>query len=310
MRDWGGLFAVLLLVMACSAPLLAEQPEAQTVDNTRKKLVANNLRGDLLEVHFLDIGQGDGMFVRTPGGKNYLIDCGPRSAYKKIVPYLKYLKVKELDGVLLTHSHMDHMGSLYKLSNDIPIKMVYSSGYFHTSKHNEKTLARLEEKKIKMSELKRGDRLELDEDVVLTVVHPPRNWKPYDSELNDYSVVTRLSYGDIDFLLTGDAERKAEKAMMKGNVVLRSEFLKVGHHGSNTASSKKFLEAVSPLFAIISCGVDNKFKHPHEETLNGLKARDATILRTDESGTIGIYTNGERVMIKIKGKNWQPEVSD
>ena len=305
-RFW---FVALILFLSCSTTTFAEQPTGPQRDDPRQKLIANTLKGKLLEVHFVDVGQGDAIFIRTPGGKDYLIDTGPRGARRTLIPYLRYLKVKKLEAVLLTHSHMDHVGALYYIADEFEIGTVYSSGYFHPSKHNAKTLTRLEEKGIKLKTLKRGNRVELDKEIILKAVHPPAEWEPFNSDLNDYSVATRLTYGDIDFLLVGDAERKAEKSMLKGKVVLRSEFLKVGHHGSSTASTDDFLDAVSPFFAVIQCGVNNKFKHPHADVVQRLKDRDITIMRTDENGTIGVYTDGKRIMIKIKGKPTEEPVS-
>jgi len=294
----GSAVSVLLLTLASVAEEKRENP--------RKRLVANNLSGPLLEVHFLDIGQGDAIYIRTPGGRHYMVDTGTRSSRRMVVPYLKYLKVEKLDGVLITHSHLDHVGGLFYIAEAIPIGTFYHSGYVHEGTHNEKTVARLKKKKVPFKKVRAGDVLELDQGVFMNVFHPPANWTAYDSELNDFSVVVKLTYGDIDFLLTGDAEKKSEKSMLKRKLALKSEFLKVGHHGSNTATTTAFLETVDPLYAIVSCGAGNKFKHPHPETMEALRKRDTTVLRTDQNGTIGVYTNGKRIMIKIKGKDWQP----
>lgn len=303
MRRFPTLVFVLFLV-AGSLPALAQQPPVQ--ESGRKRLVANELEGPLLEVHFLDVGQGDSMYVRTPNMKNYLIDVGTRSARKQIIPYLKYLDVKKLDGILISHSHDDHAGALFHILEAIPVDAVYSSGYFHNSGRNRKALKLMEEKKVVMKKLRAGDTFELDKGVKVAVYHPPTAWDGEVEGPNDMSVVLRLSYGEIDFMLTGDAEKRSEKEILKQKYVLKSEFLKVGHHGSDTSTSNEFLAAVEPLYAVISCGVDNKFNHPHADTMKRLKAHDVTILRTDHSGTFGVYTNGKRIMIKIKGKDWQP----
>ena len=300
-----GFLMLAVLVLGFSGPLHAQEGVQESAQG-RQRLVANSLSGSLLEVHFLDVGQGDAIYIRTPGEKHYLVDTGTRGARRKIIPYLKYLKVEKLSGVLITHSHLDHAGSLYYLADAFPIETIYSSGYFHGGSHNKKTLARLKEKKIPMKVLRGGDVLEWEKDVKVNVYHPPKDWSGNMEDPNNMSVVVRLSYKDIDFLLTGDAEKHSEKEILKHKYELKSEFLKVGHHGSETSSYATFLDTVQPLFAVISCGEGNKFKHPHQDTLDKLRARDVTILRTDQNGTIGVYTDGKRLMIKIKGKDWQP----
>jgi beta-lactamase superfamily II metal-dependent hydrolase len=300
------LWVLLLFFGTCCTPsaTIAEQPGSGHEGS--KRLLANTLKGPIMEVHFIDVGQGDAILIKTPEDKNYLIDAGPTSARKTLIPYLKYVRVKRIEAILISHSHLDHTGAMLALLDAFEVGAVYSSGYFHPARHNKKVLDKIEALKIKFREVRRGEELKLDHKIVLSFLHPPKKWEAGRADPNDFSVATRLSFGDIDFLLPGDAEKKAEKEMLKGGVVLRSEFLKLGHHGSETATTDPFLEAVSPLYAIISCGVDNKFKHPHDPTLQKLKARNITIMRTDEHGTIGVYTNGKRIMIKLKGKTPEP----
>jgi competence protein ComEC len=294
-------FVLLLFVLGCSAGFPARAQEKNTTP-----LIANSLQGPLLEVHFLDAGQGDAIYVRTPGGKHYMVDTGTRSSRRTVVPYLKYLKVDKLTGVLITHGHADHIGGLYYIAGEIPVETLLYSGHIHPGKHNAKTIKLLDEQGTKKKALRRGDKVELDEGVTMEVFSPPKEWNLDVEDANNGSVVVKLTYGEIDFILTGDAEKHAEREMVKQKLALKSEFLKVGHHGSKTATTLPFLELVDPLYAVISCGQNNKFKHPHAETLEALKKQGATILRTDQNGTIGVYTNGKRIMIKIKGKSVEP----
>lgn len=330
MRSKGVFLFLFLLVFSCatvrggepSSTLVSGQAAAQLQDGAksvlegtppkkspekrRALLVAPNLTGKLLEVHFLDIGQGDCALIKTPGDKHYLIDTGNRSARKKILPYLRYLKIDRLDGIVISHSHSDHVGSLLEILKNVPVLAVYSSGYFHENKYNLKVLKYIEKNRIPFKTLRRRDRLELDQGVMAEVLHPPRDWDPEKVDLNDFSVVLRLSYGEVDFLFTGDCEKKCENSILAQKLAKESEFLKVGHHGARTSSTDAFLDSVRPLYAVISCGVNNPFGHPHKSTLDRLQLRNITIMRTDESGTIAVYTNGKRIMIKIKGKGWVP----
>lgn len=220
-------------------------------------------------------------------------------------PYLRKLGVKKMD-ILLTHSHADHAGSLIYLLKAFEVETLYSSGYFHGAKFIAKGLKKAKEMGVKMVAVKRGDSVDLEEGFTIKVMHPPKEWDLEVEDLNNTSVVTQVSYGEIDFLLTGDAEIKAERSMLRAKLDLRSEFLKIGHHGSKTATTEPFLNRVQPIFGVVSCGANNMFKHPHPETLTKLKSRDIAILRTDEAGTIVVSTDGKKVTIKVMGKEPKP----
>jgi competence protein ComEC len=220
--------------------------------------------------------------------------------------YLQELGIRELDGVLISHSHMDHAGGLPHLLDRIPVRTILFSGYMHTTKFNLKLLEKIKGKDIEVRALKAGDQFELDQEIMVRVLHPPGEWDPAGLNVNDYSVVIRLSYKEVDFLFTGDAEHPSERQILKTAHELQSEFLKVGHHGSNTATGEDFLARVAPLFAVISCGARNQFNHPHAPALKRLGDQGVTILRTDENGTVMAFTNGIKIMIKVKGKAWHP----
>lgn len=287
-----GFALVVLLAAACAhaAPGAPTGFEAPPVGD------------ESLEVHFMDVGQGDGMLIRTPDGKNYLLDTGTAGARRQIFPYFEKLGIERLDGIIISHSHADHAGGLYHFAGKFEVDALYSSGFFHATGRNSKALKRLVDLKVEHKKLRRGDTVELGGGVVLKVLHPPTHWKARPAQLNDFSLILRLSYGEIDFLMTGDAEKAAENAVLKAELELKSEFLKVGHHGSHTSSTPRFLDAVAPIYAVISCGRNNQFSHPHEPTINKLtKDRNIKVYRTDEQGTIVVRTNGKEFEIRTLG---------
>lgn len=286
-------FMVLVVLATSCAHGTPEQPSGP------QQPIA--LDGAALEVHFMDVGQGDGMLIRTPAGENYLLDTGPSGARRQIFPYFESLGIKALDGIIISHSHSDHTGGLYHFAGKFEIGTLYSSGFFHATKSNDEALKRLASIGVKHRKIRRGDTIELG-GAVIKVLHPPGHWKPRESQINDFSLMLRLSYGEIDFLLTGDAEKAAERAVLKAGLEVESEFLKVGHHGSFTSTSAPFLDAVAPIYAVISCGRKNRFDHPHVVTLDKLtKGRNIKLYRTDEQGTIVVRTDGSRVEIKTLG---------
>ena len=285
--------AVLLVVTAC----------AHTASPISAAGHATEKSGGLLEVHFMDVGQGDGMLIRTPDGKNFLLDTGRSGARRQIFPYLEKLGITRLDGIIISHSHSDHAGGLYHFAGQFEIGVLYSTGFFHPSGTNERALKRLLAMKIEHRKLKRGDTVKLGDEVSFEVLHPPAHWQPRADQLNDFSLIMKLSYGDIDFLFTGDAELAAENSVLKAKLDLESEVLKVGHHGSHTSSSPRFLDAVNPTYAVISCGENNRYGHPHDVTVEQVaKERHIKLYRTDEQGTIIMDTDGTEIHVQVLGK--------
>lgn len=271
---------------------------------TRADIVTDKLEGKLLKVEFIDVGQGDSILITTPSGKHFLLDAGKRSARKVLLPLFKERNITKLDGVIISHAHMDHVGGLKYLAEVLEFDRMWFSGHFHSNSFNDKLLKQLDKKGIKLLPVRAGDAIDIDieEGVKVAVLSPGKKWNPDLYNPNNFSVVLRLSYGDIDFILTGDAEHRAEKRMLEMGEELEAEFLKLGHHGSETASSPRFLDKVVPLFGIISCGVGNSFKHPNKPTMDHMKTRDVRIYRTDHDGTIVVTTDGHRVIIEKKGK--------
>ena len=242
--------------------------------------------GKDLIVHFIDVAQGDSILVQTPNGSTMLIDGGPRTAGQKVVSYLKKAGISSIDRIVATHAHEDHIGGLIDVLNNFTVKEVLDVGFPHTTQTYERFLTTIDQKDIKYSNPRAGDTIDLDPSVKISVLNPPGTLP---ADLNNQSIVLRLTYGTISLLLTGDAERPVEQGLSNA----QAQILKAGHHGSSTSTTPEFLKAVNPEIAIISCGKDNSYGHPHQEVLDRLMKANIKIYRTDVSGNIIVKTNGQ-----------------
>ncbi len=250
--------------------------------------------GHEMRVHFIDVGQGDSILIESPNGKTMLIDGGVKGAGQQVVSYLKELGVNKLDQVVATHPDADHIGGLIPVLQTIPIEQFYDSGKVHTSQTFEEMLMAIDEKNIPYYVPKTGDLIEFDKDVTVKVL----NANEHATDNNDASIVLKVVYGNVSFLLTGDAGTTLEKEMMQNDV--SATILKAGHHGSNTSSSEEFIRAVKPEVTILSYGKDNKYGHPHAEVVDRLQAIGSNIYATADLGTIMVATDG--VNYTVNGK--------
>lgn len=247
-----------------------------------------------LSIHVIDVGQGDSILVKTPNGKTMLIDGGEPAAGKSVVSYLRKNKVKKIDVLIATHPHADHIGGLIDVVDRFQIDQFYMPNKIHTSKTFEKLLNTANGKGLKVKPATDDIVIPFDEDIVLYLLGP---LKDYGDDLNGWSVVVKMDFKERSFLFTGDLEASGEEDLLTAydSDFLHAQFLKVGHHGSNTSSSQRFLEAVGPDVAVISSGRDNSYGHPHQEVLNRLKNLNIAVYRTDQQGTILIKSDGNRI---------------
>jgi len=256
-----------------------------------------------LQIYALDVGQGDSALIITPEGKSVLIDAGPPQAGDEVVAALRKRDIQSLDLAVATHPHADHIGGMRPVIENFGVKNFLDSRQKFASKEYERMLHAINEKHIKVIEAKKGMKFDLDSGVRFEVLNPPGNdaWitKVHrgGSVENANSVVLRLSYGNFSMLFTGDAETETEDLMLKSAAPLRAQVLKVGHHGSRYATGAKFLEAVAPEAAVISCGAENRYGHPAEQTLDRLRKAGVKIYRTDLNGEIAIITDGNKFEI-------------
>lgn len=239
-----------------------------------------------LAVHFLDVGQADCILIQQ-GDHAMLIDAGNNGDGELIANYLQSAGVSRLDYAVGTHPHEDHIGALDTVLKNFPVQNLLMPRVQTNTKTFEDVLDAAIEKGLSITAPKAGDTFPLGS-AVLTAVN---NYTGDD--LNDHSIMLRLTYGSVSFLFTGDAEVPAEQAALATGLPLRSDVLKVGHHGSSTSTSETFLAAVSPTYAVITCGVDNDYGHPHEETLAALAGCE--IFRTDRQGTIVAHSDGSKI---------------
>jgi competence protein ComEC len=247
-----------------------------------------------LKVHFIDVGQGDAILIQTPSN-NVLIDGGIRG--NTVVDYLKAQGITSLDLVIGTHPHTDHIGGLINVLESIPVKEVIDPGVVHTTKTFEDYLTLIDVKDIKFTEGRAGMVRDFGDGAFMSIVHPASS---NIANINDNSIVVRLTFDQISFLLTGDVERHGEEQILSRGYDLKSTVLKVGHHGSHSSTSAAFLNAISPAVAVIMVGEGNSYGHPHSETLLRLANANVDIYRTNINGTVVITTNGQTIEVNPK----------
>ena len=254
-----------------------------------------NSNSNYLSVHFIDVGQGDCILVNV-NGYNLLIDSGPSSARKSLLGYLDKLSISKFDYVIATHPHEDHIGNMdaiirkYHIGKFLAPKVTASTLTF------ENMVTALNDKNLKISVISTGSNsINLGKETsIMFYTLPNLNT---DDELNLYSPIIKLTYKNISFLFTGDAELKNEEFLIKNEINLRSHILKIGHHGSSSSTCEAFLNSVNPKVAIISVGSNNKYGHPAASTLNLLKNYHIKLYRTDLLGTIILKSDGSSFSI-------------
>jgi competence protein ComEC len=248
----------------------------------------------------LDVGQGDALFIESPTGVQLLFDSGPpRKVLGQLAKVMSPFD-KSIDAIVITNPDADHIGGFTDVLKNYKVGVVLEPGTFNSSKTYENLKNEIEKQNIKDILAKKGMRLDLGGGAVIDILFPNQDVSGWDP--NDGSIVAKLSYGATSVMLTGDATAKTEKIILGdySQTALDSTVLKVGHHGSRTSTSKEFAEAVMPEFAVISDGKDNKYGHPHKETLSTLTSVGAQIFRTDLLGTIIMQSNGQNVSFSYK----------
>ena len=248
-----------------------------------------------LEVVFLDVGQGDCVFIKTPAGQVIIIDGGGVSGTNNygdmvLIPFLKHIGIKEVDLLINTHPHLDHIAGLYPVLEKYPVGIVLIPSGFEEDYQNFKRI--MEEKNINYIYSEKGQVIELGEDIRLNILHPPADY-PVSFGANNHSIVAELTYNDLSMLFTGDIEAEAINEMLA--YTPSSQVLKFPHHGSSGSLNPLFLEVVNPQIAVIQVGRKNPFGHPGQDVLEYFADEGIPVYRNDLHGAISIYSKGQKI---------------
>ncbi|HZK40878.1 MAG TPA: DNA internalization-related competence protein ComEC/Rec2 [Atribacterota bacterium] len=265
---------------------------------------------DDLKVNFINVGEGDCILIEAPGKTNILIDGGgtPLSDFdvgsKIVVPYLRRKGINEIDLLILTHPHIDHLEGVLPVLEELKVDAVLDSGLNCDLSEYEEFISVIQAKDIPYHKAKAVDNIIFNNSLEIFLLNPLYDSDSYDeSDFNNASIVVKLFYKDADFLFSGDIEESAEKKLLVWQNILQSDILKVGHHGSSTSTTLEFLDKVNPSIAVITVGKNN-FGHPSQKIIERLEDKNIQIYRTDKDGTIVIRTNGQQYWIKtLKGNN-------
>ena len=256
--------------------------------------IANNFSDtDQLDVNVFDVGQGDAIFIETPDNFQILIDGGPDKSILGELGEVMGFWDRNINAVVLTHPHADHVGGLVEVLRRYKIEKIYMTGVVHTSSDYIEFLNTIKEKDINIHIVDSAFDLELDNGIDLEFLYPLESYAGLKVDnLNNTSIVNRLVYNNSAVLFMGDLEAEGEEELILSEADLAAEVLKAGHHGSATSSHLEFLEVVNPDVALISCGIDNTFHHPSMRTINRMERLGIEILRTDELGRVSLTSSG------------------
>ncbi len=263
-----------------------------------------------LELHLLDVGQGDAIALRTPKGRWVLVDAGRvwdggDAGRRVVVPYVQR-RGGDVAAFVMSHAHDDHMGGAASVAHALHPRRWWEPAFVSPNPHYRALLEVLQRAQLTWQRVHPHDTMSLD-GVQFTVLAPDSVWTAAQHDANETSVVLRVAYGEVAFLLTGDAEA-AEEAWLLAHAdphELRADVLKLGHHGSKTSSTAPFIDAVRPSLGLVSVGEDNRYGHPSPEVLGAFAERGVPLLRTDRDGVVVIATNGHQIRVESGGDSWQ-----
>lgn len=252
-----------------------------------------------LKVHFIDVGQADSILIQQ-GNNAMLIDAGNNEDSETVKNYIAEQGIKKLDYVIGTHAHEDHIGGLDYVINNFEIDKIYMPKATSNTRTFEDVAFAIKNKEMKITTPVPGDSFKLGEADCKILAPNSASYK----DLNNYSIVIKVTYKNNSFMFTGDAEAISETEMLKKGFDVKADILKIGHHGSSSSTSDEFLKKVSPKYAVISAGKDNDYGHPHKEIMKKLKDSGIAVYRTDESGTIICTSDGNNISFNTKSGSY------
>ncbi|MCT4605668.1 MAG: MBL fold metallo-hydrolase [Marinisporobacter sp.] len=283
------ILSFLLIFTGCVKEKAVHTVKEENLKETVASERIAEVKGDL-KIHFIDVGQADSILIKN-GESTMLIDAGNNGDADLVVNYLKNQGINQLDYVIGTHPHEDHIGGLDAVINNFDIGKVYMPKVTHTSKTFKDVITAIKKKGLKITNPTVGGIIPLGDAKGVILAPNSKEYKDY----NDYSIVLKLTYGNTSFLFTGDAEGLSEKEMMRNGLDLSADVLKLGHHGSHSSTTIDFLNKVNPKYAVIMTEIGNDYGHPHKETMDKLKNKNIPVYRTDESGNIVATSDGNKI---------------
>jgi competence protein ComEC len=306
-----GVAALALLVAAASRAHLASRALVFSAIAATIAVwcIAAPTGSGLAELHMIDVGQGDAIAIRTPHGRWLLVDAGRTwnggdAGRTTVVPYLRRFG-GDLSLFVLSHPHADHVGGAATILKAMHPAAYRDAAFAGGTLAYRQSLIVARSLGVAWSRVHAGDSLAID-GVSVTFLAPDSAWTASLHDPNLASTVALVQYGNVRMLLTGDAETPEERWLLAHAAnELHADILKVGHHGSSTSSSAEFLDAVHPRVALVSVGAGNSYGHPSERVMRDLTTRGATVLRTDQLGSIVVKTNGDAITIAAAGRNWR-----
>lgn len=276
------------------------QKEVPQKEEEPERRVGNQIPDDF-QIHFLDVGQGDSALILCDGHA-MLIDAGDNTKGTYVQNYLKKMGVEYLDLAVATHPDADHIGGMDVILQKYECSRLLLPDVVKDTKTYEDMVNVIEQRNINATHPYTGDNFALGS-AQITILSPNRD--DYE-DVNDFSIVLKVTYGETRFLFTGDATKEIEEEMLLNGMDVQADVLKVGHHGSKTSSGETFITAVAPEYAVISCGIDNEYGHPAAAVLNTLRSSGTNVYRTDEQGTIVLYSDGRDITFNCSpSTTWQ-----
>lgn len=284
------LLLILLLIFGCSCDL-------NDLNNNHNEESTVSQPSGSFTAHYLDVGQGDSILLELPNSECMLIDSGENYHGKGIIDYITALGYSKIDYLVATHPHSDHIGSMAYIVRNFDIGEIYMPKVGTNTSTYESLLKAIQKKELKVHSAAAGMNIFDSQGLSIDIIAPVTI---VENDLNNCSIVMKAVYGSTSFLFTGDAETKEFNTITAD---MSADVLKVGHHGSKTSTTEEVLSRVKPTTAVISCGKDNTYGHPHKSTIKYLNAIDCKIYRTDEDKTIIIKSDGRDLSVETGAKS-------